>query len=847
MAVLHHGCSGHCCAILLVLAVLAVLVGSTVATPRFDPASSSSSSSNDGPGKGLARSNAVPWNDSRTRPPLTSPAHRVPEALKHFNFNARKADLTRTPGNAEDSDDDMGSQNADNAKINAAGLDWTSHVEDSHSHFQNELADIALVVTVDGSIHAIKRETGTWVWSLHDENKHEQKQEVLQNPLVRSSMRNSTSKSSSSSNDIENSSGENIGDTPRSDSEDEDDDEVYIIEPHSAGDIYVYHKSTAKLQRLPLSLTQLVELSPFTFPVRGNTADNDSIDTDNKLFVGRKESKLVGVDLKTGKLVGVFGPEAGWCEWPQTPTRAGEGANAAASPGRSAVPGEDAIENRPRDLLYLGQTDYHLSIYSKTQGLLQTLSYTSYGPSSLAQHTTSPIGPLASSAEEVEYQTSFDGRYIQPMHDGSLICLNPDREGIQWTNRFSQPVVGIFDIWYPAPKDGEQITNPSQAQPVLSIHPHHRIHNQLEELANIPSSTFVGKLSHPPSSDNQGGEEYYAMSNYHFPLVSFAPSSHAISGASSPSDDGHQAEGSNKSRHMTSIVGSHRVEEPIDSGRTIGAPPTPLSIDPPEVPAQLPDSDATARPALPPAYEAGYKESVVRYLTLGGLEPNVSFVETLFLLGGLLIFSFAFMRRKMITGRPALKRAPSQVKETTPARGSDIPAIERTTSTTSSSTLSSEQKSLSLPTSEDGTGTVPRRMPSHTSNPSLDKALPALPVDDVVGPNANEGQSEDEENDEQNENGLGEKARNPKKGRRRRRGGKRNNKNGGTSMEEKGQSSPETSLKEELKDDKSPPMVVVDSAPVIVAKDQSSSGRVGSLEVSESVLGECRNQTKQGQ
>lgn len=832
-----------------ILFVLLLVVANVLASPRFEPASTPSNGQDrraSGNGRdtsrGLARVNAVPANDSagaRSSSSSSSSAtvnKQVPEALKRFNFNARKADFARTP---RESDED-GDNDSSNVPASHLDVDWTSHTDDPVN--QNELADIALVVTVDGSIHAIKRDTGTWVWSLHDENEQEQRQEVMQTPLFRSSMRNSSSSSSSGGHGkapsvIDNGRLEK-GDS--SDEDSEDDDEIYIIEPHSAGDIYVYHKSTSKLQRLPLSLTQLVELSPFTFPVRGSggTDKGDTIDTDNKLFVGRKESKLVGVDLKSGKLVGVFGPEEGWCEWPQSPSRGGNKGSGAGSPGSGSTRGileDEAIENRPRDLLYLGQTDYHLSIYSKTQGLLQTLSYTSYGPSSLG-HTPSPIGPLATSAEEAEYQASHDHRYIQPMHDGSLVCLNPEKEGIQWTNRFSQPVVGVFDIWYPATKEGDTATS----QPVLAVHPHHRIHNQLEELANIPPSTFIGKLaraSSAPSSSGDDHQEYYAMSNYHFPLVSFAPASRAISGspASGTASDG-DGPGQRQNRSQYSIVGSHRIDEPIDSGRTISGPSPPLSIDPPDAPPQLPPSDGSAwnRPTLPPAsHEAGYGEAMWRYMSIGAFEPHVSLLETIALLGGLLIFSFAFMRKKMVDGRTPKRSAETVTKPEQSQRASEN-AGDVGSDISASKSITPERKSESSSSTSNG-GTQPRRLPSHASSRSLDKALPALPMEEL--PKNDEVQSEDEEGGEGDENGL-EKVKNPKKGRRRKRGGKRNAVRlaNGNAAEEKEQSSPEIAMKEELKEETK--MVVVDTAPTVVAKDESSSGRIGSLEVSENVLGE---------
>lgn len=814
---------------LLLLSLALCLIGSAFASPRFEEDGSGSGSAA-GQDNWQGATHAGSDSNGLAKPPTSlangsagrqAGSKHVPEALRRFNFNARKADFART-SNGEDSD-------VESTPKLTGHLDW-AHGSEETTRQQVELADFALVITVDGSIHAIKRDTGTWLWSLHDDNTQDQRQEVVQSPLFRASMRNasllrqnradSTTRSENSSNIAS-----GMNDREQLDNlteEADEDDEVYIIEPHSAGDIYVFHKKTSKLQRLPLSLTQLVELSPFTFPVRGPSSDKDSINTDDKLFVGRKESKLVGVDLRSGKLVGVFGPEAGWCEWPQPGSGDGSAGPSQSQRSNKYLPDvDDAIENRPRDLLYLGRTDYHLSIYSKTQGLLQTLSYTSYGPSSLGHGEGSPFGPFP--GEESEYRPSLDGRYIQPMHDGSLVCLDPEKDGIQWTNRFSQPVVGVFDVWYPPAQEG---STAAASQPVLSMHPHHRIHNQLKELASAPPSTFVGRLTR--AGHDQGEQEYYAMSNYHFPLVSFAPASSAISGGST-SSGGHN-------RSQQSILGSHRVDEPIDSGRTIDAASAPLAIDPPESPARLPAGRDSVhnRPSLPPAsYEAGYGEAMLKYLGIGGLDPTVSLLETTFLLAGLLVFSFAYMRKKMMNGRPSKR----QENTLSVANGAQVEAQEERVSSSEGSI--SQQGTASFGSSS---GPLVQKMRGigHASSPSFDKELPALPVVEVPNP-SNEADvvgSDEEVCADGDENGP-DKARNPKKGRRRRRGGKRNtNKStNGEGLEERDRPSPELVREEEPPSDKDINMPIVKTIPPVVAQDQSSSDVVGNLVVSESVIG----------
>lgn len=129
------------------------------------------------------------------------------------------------------------------------------------------LLDIVLLASVDGRFHALNRTSGKKVWSMSHPTPEAPSSLA---PLVRT-------KHASYDSDLT-----------------DDDDplhEVYVIEPQS-GDIYVMATPTSPLQRLSFSMAQLVEMSPFKF----------ARDDDERVFVGKKETSLVSIELETGKV-----------------------------------------------------------------------------------------------------------------------------------------------------------------------------------------------------------------------------------------------------------------------------------------------------------------------------------------------------------------------------------------------------------------------------------------------------------------------------------------------------------------------------------------------------------------
>lgn len=149
----------------------------------------------------------------------------------------------------------------------------------SHGNKQDELEmlNIVLLASVDGKLHALNRATGEILWSMASSGSSAVPSTL--SPLVRTQhVMNHFS-----------------------DTDDEYSSEFYVIEPQS-GDIYVMSSSNGPLQRLPFTMAQLVEMSPFSFPGEEGS----------KVFVGKKETSMLLVELETGKVKAAINSECPW-------------------------------------------------------------------------------------------------------------------------------------------------------------------------------------------------------------------------------------------------------------------------------------------------------------------------------------------------------------------------------------------------------------------------------------------------------------------------------------------------------------------------------------------------------
>jgi serine/threonine-protein kinase/endoribonuclease IRE1 len=143
-----------------------------------------------------------------------------------------------------------------------------------------DLLDIILVASVDGKFHALNRTSGATLWSM-------------------SSFATTTSVSAPSSlaplvrtqHVEQNPETNDVNDTPL---------ETYIIEPQS-GDIYVMSTPSSPLQRFPFSMSELVEISPFTSEIEHEQGE--------RYFIGRKETSLILLELETGKIKATLNSE----------------------------------------------------------------------------------------------------------------------------------------------------------------------------------------------------------------------------------------------------------------------------------------------------------------------------------------------------------------------------------------------------------------------------------------------------------------------------------------------------------------------------------------------------------
>lgn len=141
-----------------------------------------------------------------------------------------------------------------------------------------ELLDIVLVASVDGKFRALNRTSGQTLWSMSSYAADGPSPTSFA-PLVRTVH-------------------------PERDpdlTDDTIDQEIYIIEPQS-GDIYVMADPSAPLQRFPFSMSELVDISPFSF--------SDS--NDLRVFVGRKETSLLLIELETGRIKATLNSACPW-------------------------------------------------------------------------------------------------------------------------------------------------------------------------------------------------------------------------------------------------------------------------------------------------------------------------------------------------------------------------------------------------------------------------------------------------------------------------------------------------------------------------------------------------------
>lgn len=183
-----------------------------------------------------------------------------------------------------------------------------------------KLSDLLLVSDIDGNLHGVERNTGTFLWSL-----------PIDEPLVKIQKSESKTNIDGSESNL-----------------------LWFVEPAHDGSLF-YFSPLYGLNKLPTSIKDLVMESPF------------SLSGDNKIYTGARKTSLYTINLNTGQIVSHFGTtEEEECPVP----------NVYGTPRFTS-----GKEGR---IIMIGKTTYELSIHSKIDSnLVWNVTYSQWGPNNI--------------------------------------------------------------------------------------------------------------------------------------------------------------------------------------------------------------------------------------------------------------------------------------------------------------------------------------------------------------------------------------------------------------------------------------------------------------------------------
>ncbi|KAJ7057037.1 hypothetical protein C8F01DRAFT_1153173 [Mycena amicta] len=332
---------------------------------------------------------------------------------------------------------------------------------------ESDLLDVVLVASVDGKFHALNRTTGHSLWSMASfgTTSANVPQASTMAPLVRTS---------------------HIDYDPDL-ADDSIYQETYIIEPQS-GDIYVMATPTSPLQRFPFTMSELVDMSPFSF------ASPD----DHRVFVGKKETSLLVVELETGKVTATINSECPWDPF--------EDFHQDEELDLDELDGTKPAMDKPTEV-YIGRTDYYISIHTRTTSRhrmpVQNLSFSTYGPNN------------QDNLLQAAYRNTKDDAYVQSLPSGEIISFKArETNSMLWVYKFNDPIVAIFDVFRTQAQRGQTTFVLLQPRPQMSaILPQLKLVTSVDQLPHLDSA-YIGLVKETGS--------LFAMSPERFPLVAFS-------------------------------------------------------------------------------------------------------------------------------------------------------------------------------------------------------------------------------------------------------------------------------------------------------------------------------------
>ncbi|GAV53948.1 hypothetical protein ZYGR_0AK04500 [Zygosaccharomyces rouxii] len=243
------------------------------------------------------------------------------------------------------------------------------------------LAGILLATDVEGGLHALNRDNGQLLWSI--DSSHTK-------PLIQ------------------------VIEPPRAQTK-----ETLIIEPYGEGNIY-YFNVYQGLQKLPVSIAQLIASSPMHLKTDVVVDDLGTVVEDEKIYTGSRSTAMYVIDATKGDILSAFGP---------------------GTENKKYTEDSDVCTTRGlepegcKNAIVIGKATYHLGIHSR-DGATYNVTYSSWQQNTL----DTPLSSLSS--------LTGDNTYIASFRDRSLLAINADFKIAKWvSSNFPGIINGIFDVF----------------------------------------------------------------------------------------------------------------------------------------------------------------------------------------------------------------------------------------------------------------------------------------------------------------------------------------------------------------------------------------------------------------
>lgn len=243
------------------------------------------------------------------------------------------------------------------------------------------LAGILLATDVEGGLHALNRDSGQLLWSINSS---------YTKPLI------------------------HVIEPPKAQTK-----ETLIIEPYGEGNIY-YFNVYQGLQKLPVSIAQLIASSPMHLKTDVVVDDLGTVVEDEKIYTGSRSTAMYMIDATKGDIISAYG--AGTAN-----KKYKEDSEICTTRGL----GPEGCKNA----IVIGKTTYHLGIHSR-DGTTYNVTYSSWQENTL----DTPLSSLSS--------LTGDKTYIASFRDRSLLAIDADFKIAKWvSSNFPGIINGVFDVF----------------------------------------------------------------------------------------------------------------------------------------------------------------------------------------------------------------------------------------------------------------------------------------------------------------------------------------------------------------------------------------------------------------